>query len=213
MSGRVLNVLWHLDRTLLLIWHRARWIDRHHVPMHGPVILAANHTAGLDPFLIQGGCTRLIRWLMLQKYQFRVMNVMWKRIEPIGLTGGGADLASLRQIIKALKEGSMVGLFPEGAIQRGHRELQPFEPGIGMIALRSEATIVPTWISGTPVARSMIWHFLLPSRSVVVFGRAYRPDPNQSHEQVAEQLRQKMLALARRSRGEPDSQPVTSAAD
>ena len=44
----------------------------------------------------------------------------------------------------------------------------------------------------------MLWHFLRPSRSVVIFGEPYRPDANQTHEQIVEDLRRRMLELANR---------------
>src|SRR5690606_18731134 len=47
------NVLWHLNRLFVLVWHRLKWRGRERIPVEGPVILASNHTTGLDPLLIQ----------------------------------------------------------------------------------------------------------------------------------------------------------------
>jgi 1-acyl-sn-glycerol-3-phosphate acyltransferase len=159
------------------------------------VILAANHTTGLDPLLVQSALPRLVRWVMLRSYEFRVLGPVWRTIEPIVVDQDGGDLAQVREVLRALEGGSVVGLFPEGGAQREHRELQPFRSGIGLLAKRSGAWVVPVWIDGTPQARNMFWHFLSPSRSTVVFGRAYKVDSGLSHEEVVEGLRRRLLGL------------------
>lgn len=191
------NVFWRVTRAYMLYWHQLRWTGEHHVPRQGPAILAANHTTGLDGLAIQAALPRVVRWVMLKSYVIRGLGPMWRRIQPIALDKNGtAGLGQLRQILRTLQDGQLVGLFPEGRLQRTHRELQPFEPGIGMIARRTAAPIIPVWISGTPRARNMLWHFLLPSRSRVRFGRPYRPNINLTNDQIAADLRRRMLELA-----------------
>ena len=196
LATRKLNVLWRANRLLFIVWHRVEWIGRHHVPHHGPVIIAANHTAAIDPFIMSTGVPRLIRWVMTGKYRFRIAEPIWRMVEPIVLSEDGNELANIRAIIRGLKEGQVIGLFPEGKLQREVRELQEFQLGIGMIARRTGATIVPVWISGTPQAHSMLVHFFKPSRSLVRYGKPYKPDRSESQEQIVAELRRRMVALA-----------------
>jgi 1-acyl-sn-glycerol-3-phosphate acyltransferase len=199
LPNRTANFLWRLCRLYVLVWHRLRWIGRSNVPGRGPVILAANHTTGLDPFLMQAACLRLVRWVMLSSYKYRALTPMWNAIDPIALTEGSSELSKLREVLRVLKTGEIVGLFPEGQLQREHRELQPFQQGVAMLAARSGAAIVPVWIEGTPRAKRMIWHFLRPTRSTVVFGEPFKPDPSKTHEEITQILRERMLELARAS--------------
>jgi 1-acyl-sn-glycerol-3-phosphate acyltransferase len=190
-----LNFFWRLARVYTLVWHRVQWVGKHHVPHTGPVILAANHTTGLDPFVIQSAVPRLVRWVMLTSYQYRVLNFFWKRVKPVALDLDNADFKKLREIITITREGNLLGIFPEGELQRSHRNLAPFKPGIGLIAHKAKATIVPVWIEGTPLVHNMWLHFLVPSRTAVVFGEPWTPDAKLTHEQLVEQLRERMLAL------------------
>ncbi|MCX5660365.1 MAG: MFS transporter [Planctomycetota bacterium] len=199
MPTRFVNVLWRLDRAALLIWHRLRWLGRDRVPAKGAVILASNHTTGLDPFLIQAAVPRRIRWVMLTSYQFRLLSPFWRAIEPIAIEPNKPGTSNLRAMLAALQAGEPLGFFPEGGIQREHRDLAPFHSGIGLLARRSEATIVPVWISGTPRTRNMLWHFLKPSRSTVTFGAPYKPYASMSDDQIAQDLRERLLALAARA--------------
>ncbi len=195
------NTVWHLDRIFMLTWHRVRWFHRERVPMFGPAILASNHTAGTDPFLVQAGLQRRIRWVMVKKNHYKILGFLWKTIDPIVLEEGKAPIRQLKTMLDALKNEELTGIFPEGGLQRDHRNLQPFQPGIGMIAVRSGAKIVPVWITGTPMTKKMIWHFLKPSHCRVYFGQAYTPDPALSYEEIVEDLRKRMVALGEYAEG------------
>ncbi len=197
MPKRTLNFLWRLARLFVLVWHRVKWVNKHHIPASGPIILAANHTAGLDPFIMHGPVQRLIKWVMVRHYRFRLLEPVWRQLDPITLDlDGSSELSQVRAIMAALKQDRIVGLFPEGQLQRDVRELKPFQPGIGLMARRCHATIVPVWISGTPATQHMLWHFIKPSRSTVIYGEPYQPDPNASNEEIVEDLRQRLIVLA-----------------
>ncbi|MFW6032499.1 MAG: MFS transporter [Phycisphaeraceae bacterium] len=189
------NLLWRLDRIYALVWHRFEWVGRHHIPAAGPVIFAANHTTGLDPLLMQAACPRVIRWLMLESYRFRLFEPVWRTIRPITLEPK-SRARQVRQVLAALEAGDVVGLFPEGGLQRTRRELRAFEPGVAMIARRGSAPIVPVWIVGTPRRQRMIWHFLQPSRSTVAFGEPFQTRPDQKPEEILAELRRRMEDLA-----------------
>ncbi len=199
LGAPCLNTLWHIGRLYMQVWHGLQWHGRHHVPSRGGVLLASNHTTAIDGLVLQTPLPRLVRWVMLTEYLWPWLNWGWKRIRPIALEKNGGDLKQLRTVVAALRGGEVVGLFPEGRLQRERRELAVFEPGVGMIARRGEAAIVPCWIEGTPRKRSMLAHFLTPSRTRVYYGPSYRPAATLSHQQVAADLRDRMLILARRA--------------
>jgi 1-acyl-sn-glycerol-3-phosphate acyltransferase len=199
MPNRVANAAWRLDRLACLVWHRLTVNGRENVPSSGPVILAANHTSALDPFIMQAGTRRMVRWVMLTQYQLKIVGFLWRAVKPIALDRDSGDIAKIRQVVDELKKGEIVGLFPEGGLQRKVRELQPMEPGIGMIAKRSGATIVPVWIEGTPLSDSMAVHMLRPSRSTVTFGKPYKPDENADAKAITEDLRNRLLTLSRQA--------------
>jgi len=190
------NVVWRLCRSFTLVWHRLRWVGRENVPATGPVILASNHTTGLDPSVIQAAIPRRVRWVMLQSYRFTLLEPLWRILQPITLDQNGNDTAQLRQMIRVLKDQQVLGIFPEGGAQRDSRVLQPFQQGIGLLARRSGAAIVPTWIHGTPQVENMLWHFLKPSRSTVLFGKPFTPGKTMSHQQIVDELRRRMFQLA-----------------
>ena len=58
-------------------------------------------------------------------------------------------------------------MFPEGALQYDSREMKAFEDGAAAVARLSGAAIVPCWIDGTVVSKSMLMHVLKPTHSSV----------------------------------------------
>ncbi len=190
------NFFWRLVRLYCLVWHRLEWRGRHRVPSRGPVILAPNHTTGLDPLLIQAPSLRSIRWLMYTSYRFGPLEPLWAAIRPITMDKASTNTAKIRQVVEALQDGDAVGFFPEGRLQRDSRELHPLQPGIAMIQRRSGAPIVPVWVEGTPQRKNMLWHFLQPSRSRVTFGEPYTPPEDWDTKQILDDLRERMLRLS-----------------
>ena len=198
MGSPAAHLFWHVCRLYVYAYHRLEVIGKHHVPGEGPVVIASNHTTGVDPFLLQASIARPIRWLMFTHYLFKPLAPLWKAIRPIAMETGKPTLAQVRQLVDALHAGDAVGVFPEGGLQRAHRTLGAFEPGVVVAARRGGAPIVPAWVHGTPRTASMLWHFLRPSVSTVVFGEPWRVPADLSHEDATAELRRRMTALAER---------------
>jgi len=194
------NFFRHLIRFFCLVWHRLEWFGRHHIPAAGPVILASNHTTALDPFLMQSACPRQIRWLMLESYRFKALNFFWNIINPIFIddsTGERSNASQqVRQVVGHLKEGDILGIFPEGGLQYDNRVLKEFEDGVAVTAKLGKAQIVPCWIEGTPRSKSILVHFLKPGHRRIAFGEPFTPDRKAKPEEITSELRRRMLELA-----------------
>lgn len=202
MNSAGANAFSHFVRLYCLVWHRLEWKGRHHIPHAGPVILASNHTTALDPFIMQAACPRQIRWLMLTSYRYKILEFFWRIIDPIFIdddpeTGARANASrQVRQVVKHLKEGDILGIFPEGGLQYDNRILKKFEPGVAVTARLAKARIVPCWIENTPRSRNILVHFLQPGRRRITFGQAFIPDAKAKPEEIMAELRSRMKALA-----------------
>jgi 1-acyl-sn-glycerol-3-phosphate acyltransferase len=116
----------------------------------------------------------------------------------VALEEGASNQAQLRQLVSVLREGEIVGIFPEGNLQRVDRRLYPLQPGVIMLAKRTGARIVPAWLDGTPRKNHMFWHFAWPSRSSVAFGEPYQIDKKADTREALMDLRRRMVALGAR---------------
>ncbi|MHB1157241.1 MAG: MFS transporter [Phycisphaerales bacterium] len=198
------NFTWRLNRLYVSGLHRLKVEGQHHVPRTGPLLLIANHTAGLDPLLIQAAMQRKVRWLMAREMKLRILAPLWYVIDPILVDRSGKDRSSVRQAIEILTDktsgGGVVGIFPEGGIGEERWPLRPFAPGLSVIIERADPVIVPVYISDTP-GKGRTWAgFFRFSHSKIRFGRPLKlADLNiASHDRnaLAEALRQRVAALA-----------------
>lgn len=124
-----------------------RVIGRDHLITEGPVLVASNHQSFLDPPLI--GCLYDSEMCFLaRKTLFRgITKWLYREWNAIPVDQERPDMASLKTIIRKLKEGWRVVVFPEGA-RTLDGNLGPAAPGIGLIAAKSGAVIQPIRIRG-----------------------------------------------------------------
>jgi 1-acyl-sn-glycerol-3-phosphate acyltransferase len=123
------------------------------IPKQGPVILAANHVSNVDGVLLAGWVlprlTRQVQWL--GKREMFDVPVMGQVIRAYGVhpvERSGADIEAFRMAEAILEAGHVLLLFPEGTRSRDGA-LQTPRDGLALLALRTDATIVPIGLSDT----------------------------------------------------------------
>lgn len=165
--------LWWLNRFLCSFWHRIELPDGlAPLPEKGPAILISNHTCGIDNFLLQAACARVLGFVIVQDwYDNPICHPFCRVIGAIPVKRDGRDLGPTREALRALKAGRVVPIFPEGRIlPTSGRELGPGKPGAAFLALHSQAPVIPAYIRGTPET-SNVWKALVtPSHARVIFG-------------------------------------------
>ncbi|OXM16672.1 lysophospholipid acyltransferase family protein [Paenibacillus herberti] len=117
------------------------------VPAEGPVILCANHISNFDPPTIGIKLNRKVHYMA--KAELFAVPVLGKLIEELGafpVKRGGVSKESIRNAITLLKEGGVMGIFPEGTRNSG---ADAAKKGAALIALRSGAMIIPVSIDGS----------------------------------------------------------------
>jgi 1-acyl-sn-glycerol-3-phosphate acyltransferase len=136
--------------VLRVLW-RPNVVGMERVPATGPVIMASNHLSVVDSFVIPIMARRPIYFLAKSEY-FR--NPLTRSIMlglnqiPVDRSGGRASLQALDAALPVLRDGQVLGIFPEGTRSPDGR-LYRGRPGVAKLALESGATIVPVGLIGT----------------------------------------------------------------
>lgn len=140
------------------------------VPATGSVILAANHASFLDPPLVGSPLKReasfLARDTLFLNPIARWVLIRWRAI-PVDREGSSAS--GLKRVLEALKHDRAVVLFPEGTRTR-NGELQRARSGVGMIALKSGAPVVPVRVWGSYEAWGRHVKWPKPKRLTLKYG-------------------------------------------
>ncbi|MBV8780772.1 MAG: 1-acyl-sn-glycerol-3-phosphate acyltransferase [Phycisphaerae bacterium] len=176
-----------INRLYCRVYHQLDVLSPCTLPCEGPAILVCNHTSGLDPLLIQSVCPRMIIWMMAAEY-YNLRGIKWvyETIEAIPVARSGRDMAATRAAMRALRDGRILGIFPEGRIETS-RELLPFQSGVALIAEKSQAAVYPVFLDGTQRNLPMIPALGSPQRACIAFGPPIPPDsrPESLEEKTA----------------------------
>ena len=138
-----------------LLIHSVYRLDKsglEHIPDEGAAVVVCNHVSFVDALIIAAGCRRPIRFVMDHNiYKIPVLNFIFRTSRTIPIASFKEDPKMLEQaydeIARALEDGDLVGIFPEGAITRDG-EIQVFRGGIKRIIDRTPVPVVPMALQG-----------------------------------------------------------------
>lgn len=158
------------------------------VPMEGPVIVACNHSSHLDPMILGATFNRDLHF-MARRTLFDVPGFCWlitqNQAFPLNREGDSRD--ALRSFGERLDKGYAVVMFPEGT-RSEDGALGEMKPGVGMLAVRNLAPVVPVYIWGSHQAWPRKRKFPRPHHLKAYIGPAIVPSPDKS-KRKEEQVR------------------------
>lgn len=152
-----------------------------HIPIGAPYIIASNHSSHLDtPAIITalGVESRKLRPLSARDYFYNSRLKAWfvsQCLNTLPFDRTDNSLQSLRVAQEALLRNENLLIYPEGT-RSLNGELQPFKPGLGLLAYESGVPVVPAHVSGTYEALPKGKSLPRKSKVRVVFGEPVTPD-------------------------------------
>ena len=139
---------YHLSRLIGRLLFRFRVIHRERMLQKGPVILAMNHQSYLDPPLAGITCDRAVYFLARRTLlDVPLLGWLLPKLNVIPVNQEGIDRSALKSLIRVLKTGNAALVFPEGS-RTLDGNLQPAEPGLGLLIAKTLAPVVPMRIFG-----------------------------------------------------------------
>lgn len=120
---------------------------RESVPRDGPVLLAMHHRSMLDGVLLFGAVERPVSCLVKVEAFTPWLGPLLVSAGQIPVRRQVVDARAVRLCLRTLGAGGVVGIFPEGT--RGPGRVETAKPGVGYLALRTGATVVPVACTGT----------------------------------------------------------------
>lgn len=153
-----------LFRPVVRFLFRARIEGEENVPVTGGAILASNHLAAGDTFVLpamlhrkltfpakaelfsgRGGLgTKIVAWFLKAVGQV-----------PLDRSGGRVSLDGLAPVLKVLADGGMVGIYPEGTRSPDGR-LYKGRTGVARMALASGVPVVPVAMYNTAAVKTRL---------------------------------------------------------
>jgi len=200
-SGFQTWFLYQIARVYTRVMFRLKTLTGRTVPEDGAALIIANHTSPVDPMLIWADHRRSFRragirrpgFMMAQEYYEMggIPGWIFHVMESIPVERDGRDMGPARAALNRLKDGQMVGVFPEGRIndQTPDDQLLSAGSGAAWLALKSQAPVIPIYVHNAPRGTSMGNSFLVRTHSALSYG-----DPIDLSAWYGKRLTQTMLA-------------------
>ncbi|HKZ51078.1 MAG TPA: lysophospholipid acyltransferase family protein [Dehalococcoidia bacterium] len=182
--------------SLLLVRRRVEGLEN--VPKHGSLIIAVNHFHQADPALLMASLPRRVIFMAKRELlQTPLIGPLFALAGCIPVRRFEADLRALRQARQALAAGLALGMFPEGTRSKTGTLGQGW-PGSALLALQSQAPILPIGITGSAKITG-IWSLLKRPPILVRIGEPFRLPPGsigaREVQEGTEAIMQRIAAL------------------
>ena len=140
-------------------------------------LVVANHRSPGDPMLLWSRHAdrpeqiRPIAFLMAKElYDVPKLRWFYDALDTIPVARAGRDMAAVKTALKRLKNGGLVGIFPEGGINHDPHTLRPAVPGAAFLALATDAPVFPVGIRNAPRGANLYTSLLKPTRAELHYG-------------------------------------------
>ena len=200
---RVYQISTLLFKLFLRLWNRLKVYGAKNVPQEGGVLIASNHASFLDPPAVGVGYrARPVHFMARDTLWNSKFGSWWmSKVGCIPVARGTGDLKALKLTIKALKEGKVVSMFPEGTRTEDGNLQKPLG-GIGFIVEKSGCVVVPTYIDGSFEAYPKGAKRIKPSKVSISYGKPISQEEfkalgtgREAYEKYADLIMQRIAEL------------------
>jgi len=135
-------------RIICRRYHRLRG-QRLMLPEEPRFILIANHLSGLDPFVLIAACQRPIRFMIAkEEYEKPILNWLFRAAGCIPVDRKGRVEKAFRSALRAIRQGELVALFPQGGIHLSDSEQKQIKAGVVKLSMLTEAPVLAARMQG-----------------------------------------------------------------
>lgn len=138
-----------IGRPIVKLIYRVEYIGKDNIPLEGSVILAGNHTNNRDALIMIAGPDRIVHMLAKKElFKNKFTNAFFRSMGCIPVDRSIHDENAKNEALEVLKNGNVIGIFPEGTTNKTNKDLLPFKYGAVSFAKKTNAYIVPFAITG-----------------------------------------------------------------
>ena len=138
------NVVLKIFTLYSKVFYKYEVIGEENIPNEGNIILAANHKSNLDPIFVAAAVKNRKVATIGKKELFdnKILATILNKLCVIPIDRDNPGISTIKTILKKLKEGYSVGIFPEGTRGKGN-EFGEAKAGLALFAVKGKARVVP----------------------------------------------------------------------
>lgn len=163
--------LYRIARPILTLYMKVKYkpivYGIENIPKSGAVIICGNHTNNLDCLLLSSCTKRTIYYLAKAELHKGFKKHFFRSVGTIPVDRSAKENNEAKnEAIDVLKLDKIIGIFPEGTINRTNDVIMPFKYGAVSMAMKTGATILPF---------AIVNKYIAYKKSVIVeFGKPYK---------------------------------------
>lgn len=191
-------ILYRIVRTILkplahiFYFMRAKGLEN--VPKEGPIIIAAKHSAAIDPIFHALCLKRTMRSMAkVELFKGWFMNWVMHQAGCFPVRRGKADKSAIELAVEYLEKGELVLIFPEGT--RSRAGTGEFKTGAMMLASMTGAPIIPATIVGKRGYKIFSGITVLYGEPLTAEELGVKRANSNSLRAASEKLRERVIAL------------------
>ena len=179
-------------RLFCRVFFKYEVIGIENVPLEGNVIIAANHKSNLDPIFVASSMnTREVAAVAKKElFDHKILGFILKKLNTIPIDRENTGISTVKQILRAIKDGYVLGLFPEGTRVKG-KEFGQAKAGLSLFASKGKANVVPISVISTYKLFSRVKIYIGEPIDMSQYFKAKLT--NEDHERISEEVMQVII--------------------
>ncbi len=149
-----MKLLYYISYTIVNYLYFLLGVRIHHLykkfPKKGSLMIVSNHISFLDPPFVGSVIKRKVSFMAkIELFQNHLFGWYFRKVNTFPVKREKGGRRALEKSLKILKDGEGLLVFPEG-MRRKQKDgqLNPGKNGVGLIALKTNPTILPVYIAG-----------------------------------------------------------------
>ena len=134
---------------IVLLLRRMKVYGRENIPQQGGLLVVSNHVSYWDPVVVGSALKRKVHFMAKSElFAIPVLGTIISWCSAFPVSRVGTDQKAVRSALQYLRQGEVVGIFPEGTRSHTSEFLDP-HLGAAMLAVHGNAAVLPVAVIGT----------------------------------------------------------------
>jgi len=173
-------IAYRISRIIFEIWMRILFhlhvVGKENIPSR-PYIIVCNHSSLVDPpFVAMAFKRHDVSFLTKEElFSHPIIGIWTKNVECIPIRRGSASAKGLKEALKRVKEGKVIGIFPEGT-RSLDGSLQEAKKGVGFLIRKAAVPVVPVYVKNSQKALPVVGGVKVGTNIYLKIGKPIAPD-------------------------------------
>lgn len=180
-------ILRFIGFVLFKIFFNGKVYGREYIPRAAGFIVASNHASFFDPVVVGVASQRRLNYMARDTlFSNFFFGKLLSGVSVFPVKRGATDIGALREAMRRVRQGGGLLIFPQGT--RGADAERAPKGGIGFLAAKLDAPVVPAYVLGTDKACPKGAKRIRLHPISVRFGAPIRIEKGKSYQEFAEEV-------------------------